>query len=108
MAGLSRRRRRPADDRPFCPFSILLHAEYNRQRAPGGGERFGNWISQDKGAAVQTSGRADLTGQVAILTGAARGIGQACAWALAAEGADVVTADLGPSETTVARVRALG
>ncbi|MBI1914622.1 MAG: SDR family oxidoreductase [Planctomycetes bacterium] len=50
----------------------------------------------------------DLTGQVAIVTGAARGIGQASAWALAAEGADVVTADLGPSNATLARVRELG
>jgi NAD(P)-dependent dehydrogenase (short-subunit alcohol dehydrogenase family) len=57
---------------------------------------------------VQTSRPADLTGQVAIVTGAARGIGQECAWALAAEGADIVTADLGPSDATVARVRELG
>ena len=42
------------------------------------------------------------------MTGAARGIGQACARALAAEGADVVTADLGPSDATLARVRELG
>jgi 3-oxoacyl-[acyl-carrier protein] reductase len=49
-----------------------------------------------------------LTGQVAIVTGAARGIGQACAWALAAEGADLVTADLGPSEATLVRARELG
>jgi 3-oxoacyl-[acyl-carrier protein] reductase len=55
-----------------------------------------------------TSGPADLTGQVAIVTGATRGIGQACAWALTAEGADIVTADLGPSDATVARVRELG
>jgi 3-oxoacyl-[acyl-carrier protein] reductase len=61
-----------------------------------------------KGATVQTSGRPDLTGQVAIVTGAARGIGQACAWALAAEGADVVSADLGPSDATLAGVRDLG
>jgi NAD(P)-dependent dehydrogenase (short-subunit alcohol dehydrogenase family) len=46
---------------------------------------------------VQTSRPADLTGQVAIVTGAARSIGQACAWALAAAGADVVAADLGPA-----------
>jgi NAD(P)-dependent dehydrogenase (short-subunit alcohol dehydrogenase family) len=42
------------------------------------------------------------------VTGAARRIGQACAWALAAEGADVVAADLGPSDATLARVRELG
>ncbi len=57
---------------------------------------------------MPTSGPADLTGQVAIVTGAARGIGQACAWALAAEGADVVTADLGPSDVTLAGVRERG
>jgi NAD(P)-dependent dehydrogenase (short-subunit alcohol dehydrogenase family) len=55
-----------------------------------------------------TSGPADLSGQVAVVTGAARGIGQACAVALAAEGADIITADLGPSEGTLARVRELG
>jgi 3-oxoacyl-[acyl-carrier protein] reductase len=49
----------------------------------------------------------DLAGQVAIVTGAARGIGQACARALAAAGANVVTADLGPSDATVAEVRGL-
>jgi 3-oxoacyl-[acyl-carrier protein] reductase len=49
-----------------------------------------------------------LSGQVAVVTGAARGIGQACAWALAIEGADVVTADLGPSDATLVRVRELG
>src|SRR5689334_816173 len=54
------------------------------------------------------SGPSDLSGQVAIVTGAARGIGQACAWALAAEGANIVTADLGPSDATLARVRELG
>jgi 3-oxoacyl-[acyl-carrier protein] reductase len=67
------------------------------------GERF-----TEGGATVQTSRPADLTGQVAVVTGAARGIGQACAWALAAAGADVVGADLGPSDATLARVRELG
>lgn len=57
---------------------------------------------------MQVSGRANLTGDVAIITGAARGIGQACALALASEGADIVSADLGPSDETVARVKELG
>jgi 3-oxoacyl-[acyl-carrier protein] reductase len=57
---------------------------------------------------MQVSGRADLRGQVAIITGAARGIGQACALALAAEGADIVAADLGSSSETVAQVGKLG
>jgi 3-oxoacyl-[acyl-carrier protein] reductase len=57
---------------------------------------------------MQISRTADLTGQVAIVTGAARGIGQACAWALAAEGADIVTADLGASDATLGRIRELG
>ena len=57
---------------------------------------------------MQISQRSDLTGQVAIVTGAARGIGQACACALAAEGADIVTADLVPSDATLALVRELG
>jgi 3-oxoacyl-[acyl-carrier protein] reductase len=57
---------------------------------------------------MQFSGRPNLTGQVAIITGAARGIGQACAWALAAEGADIVSADLGSSDETVTRVSELG
>lgn len=36
----------------------------------------------------------DLSGQVAVVTGAARGIGQAIAWRLADAGASVVTVDL--------------
>jgi 3-oxoacyl-[acyl-carrier protein] reductase len=57
---------------------------------------------------MQISRPPDLTGQVAIVTGAARGIGQACAWALATAGADLVTADLAPSEVTLARLQQLG
>ena len=43
---------------------------------------------------METSGRSDLTDQVAIVTGAARGIGPACAVTLAREGAQIVVADL--------------
>lgn len=57
---------------------------------------------------MEISRKCDLTGQAAIVTGAARGIGQACAWALAAEGADIVAADVGSCETTVARIRDIG
>ncbi len=52
-----------------------------------------------------------LQGKVALVTGAARGIGQACAVELARHGADIAFCDLGPSESaqeTVGLVEAEG
>ncbi|MES2451374.1 MAG: 2-dehydro-3-deoxy-D-gluconate 5-dehydrogenase KduD [Pseudomonadota bacterium] len=50
----------------------------------------------------------DLTGKVAIVTGANTGIGQAIALALAAAGADIAAVGRTPAEDTIAKVRALG
>ena len=49
-----------------------------------------------------------LTGKVAIVTGAARGLGRAYAEALAAEGAAVVAADLNDCQDTVAAITTAG
>jgi 2-deoxy-D-gluconate 3-dehydrogenase len=50
----------------------------------------------------------DLTGRVAIVTGANTGIGQGIALALAAAGADIAAVGRTPAEDTAARIRALG
>jgi 2-deoxy-D-gluconate 3-dehydrogenase len=50
----------------------------------------------------------DLSGRVAIVTGANTGIGQAIALALAEAGADIAAVGRTAAEDTVARVRALG
>jgi 3-oxoacyl-[acyl-carrier protein] reductase len=51
-----------------------------------------------------------LAGKIAVVTGAAQGIGRAIAEALAEDGADIVVADLDPSRSqdTVAAIRKLG
>jgi 3-oxoacyl-[acyl-carrier protein] reductase len=48
----------------------------------------------------------DLTGNVAIITGAARGIGAACAYTLAENGADVVIVDLLPGDEIINKIKA--
>lgn len=52
----------------------------------------------------------DLTGKVALVTGAARGIGRACALSLAEQGADIVLGlrDKASAEALQAEIKALG
>ena len=50
----------------------------------------------------------DLSGKVAIVTGAARGIGESIAVELAKSGANVVVSDIIPGESTAKKVKALG
>ncbi len=47
----------------------------------------------------------DLKGKVAIVTGAARGIGQGIALELARQGADVVVSDIIPGDDTVTQIK---
>lgn len=55
-----------------------------------------------------TAGMARLAGRVAVVTGAAGGIGAATAMAMAAEGAQVVVADLQDGRGTVAAIQGVG
>jgi len=49
----------------------------------------------------------DLTGKIAIVTGAARGIGASIAVELARKGADVIVSDIIPGEDTVSQIKKL-
>jgi NAD(P)-dependent dehydrogenase (short-subunit alcohol dehydrogenase family) len=79
----------------------------SREGAEGGGDEEDR-VHYNGAVTTPTSGPADLTGCAALVTGSARGIGQAIALALAAVGADVAALDLEPPAETTARVTALG
>ena len=49
----------------------------------------------------------DLTGKIAVVTGAARGIGQGIAIELARHGADVVVSDIIPGDETLKKIKEL-
>ena len=57
---------------------------------------------------METSGKLNLNGKIAIVTGGARGIGAAICKALAREGSSVVVADVLDTSETEAAVQALG
>ena len=67
-------------------------------------------MSQDNLSNLVPAPRFDLAGQIALVTGAARGIGRACAIALAQAGADIALGlrDVATGEELVAQIRGLG
>jgi NAD(P)-dependent dehydrogenase (short-subunit alcohol dehydrogenase family) len=68
------------------------------------------YLSFHRGLAVNNYPRFDLSGQVALVTGAARGIGRTIACALANAGADVALGlrDINTSSELVAEIEAMG